>query len=130
MSNALSSTPEEPKRIVEIDFSTVPKILKLSSYRQSPDILQPEKIKLFEMLFDDLYRYCEGLEGEFVLNRGRDYAIYFQMMFEFARPKMQDMYEQHGPDLERMIMHVSRNMIDDKKKFLPFFLLQMFMLEK
>lgn len=104
--------------------------MKITAHKKSPHILQPEKIELFRVLFDDLYKYCEVLEGEFTLSSNRDYALYFQVMFEFARSKMQDMYEEHTTDLERMIMHISREMIDDKKKFLPFFLLQMFMLEK
>lgn len=52
------------------------------------------------------------------------------MMLEFARSRLQDLYENHSFDLERMIMHISSEMIDDKKKFLPFFLIQMFLLEK
>lgn len=130
MSTNIQNNTEEAKRIVAIDFDAVPKILGITTYRKTPHISQPEKVELFNNLFDDLYKYCEKLEGEFHLDRSRDYAFYFQMMFEFARPKMQNMYDEHRDDFERMIMHVSKDMIDDKRRFLSFFLFQMFMLEK
>ncbi len=131
MSNRIPDSPEEEKKTIQIDLKgfDIPGVLWLGGFKKSPHILQPDKIALFSGIFDDVYRYCEGFLGEFVLQE-QDYARYFAVMLEFARPHLQQIYDEHAPDLERMIMHVSANMIDDKKKFLAFFLLQMFLLQK
>lgn len=119
---------EPPEDVVSINFDEIPSLLGLHSF-SSEHILHPEKVDFFARILTDINAKCESFLGEFMLD-SRDYERYYAMMLELVRPYLQEIYEKHKVELARMIMHISGEMIQDKRKFLPFFILQMFLLQK
>lgn len=128
MSINVHNSLESQEDAVSVNFDEIPSLLGLHSF-SSEHILHPEKIDFFASILADLNAKCESFSGEFMLD-SRDYERYYAMMLEFLRPYLQEIYEEHQAELARMIMHIPAEMIQDKRKFLPFFILQMFLLQK
>lgn len=116
---------------VDINFQKIPALLKIPGPdRKSPHILNPEKIAFFDSLLDDVYAECVRIRGEFFYEEGANYTRIFAQIFLFLGPFFERLYKEHGTELERMIMHVSHSMIRNSKKFLPFFMMQLFLHQK